>query len=351
VPDLIALTLGSSMTSWIVIVVTGAITLLLTFDTHAPGIAIGVLSIVAGILVLIQPTAAQKLLFIILMSGLFLDETRAISADTRKKDGDHRTDQTARQDRLNQILMNNNDRTQAILSSANAQFSSTIIALKKIEHSDSEIQAAAQQGIRQLIGGNSFPWAEPFSEARFKDAFFGTPKQSEKKYFFIIRNSGDYALSDVDLDIIHFQNDQPWDGRDSPSIYHVGTIGPRSSRQVDYLFWPTPQAGKSDVFILEFFYSGGAVRQYLFLTEGGQNSAMRFDESTDITVAPAPCVLDQLNNSDQKRPNYKLKFKIDSTGGGIVDADSELSLDSVKEQQRIAEVQKKCSAVRLDVSR
>jgi hypothetical protein len=105
------------------------------------------------------------------------------------------------------------------------------------------------------------------------------------------------------------------------------------------------------MYILEFFYSGGEVRQYISFTEGGRSSAMRFDDSTNITVAPAPCVLDKLNNSDWKRPNYTLHFKYDSSGGSIVDSDTGLSLTSGKEQRRIAQIQKKCSAVRLEGSR
>jgi len=167
---------------------------------------------------------------------------------------------------------------------------------------------------------------------------FDEKPDTPKTFVFIVRNSGDYPLSGVDLDIVHMSKDP-----EQRTNVQVGAIGPRGSRQPAFTFWPDTAKG-ADIYILEFHYAGGVVRQMIAFANGSETSAMRFDETTQIDVAPAPCVLERFSISDDKRPNYTLQFKIDSSGGSIVDSKTGLSLNSAREQRRIADVQSKCAA-------
>jgi hypothetical protein len=341
-PDFLSRVLNHSATSWLVLAITALPTIWLTAHPGTPGVAIGVLAVVAAVLVFIQPNSVQKLLFIVAMSGLFYAEMQAVALDAKQRESQRVNDQVTLNGQFERTIDNDRIEMRAVIDHANGQFKRTIAKFNNLEQSDRTIQESAGESVKQLTGGNSFPWGEPFSQANFKDDVFGKPKPGQQ-YYFLARNTGDYAISGVDVEIVHMApKGDALDELDKPDIYHVGTIAPKGVRIIPFFFRPSPEeGGAADTYILNFYYSGGEVMQYTSFGNG--TGLLRFDELVHIIFAPAPCVVQQTKNFDQE--NYTVSYRIDSTGGDIANERTGRSIDSPGEQQYLSYIQRKCLAI------
>jgi len=342
--DFITRLLSNSGTSWLVLILAAGPTIWLTFDVPQPGIAIGILAVLAGVLIFVQPTAPQKLLYIVVMTGLFYDETAAVKADAKAKDDQRTADQLILERRFASVIGSEQGAMATIIKNANSQFGKSIGKLEDLGQSQADIQDSEKISVNQLTGGNSFPWAYAFSESRFKDGFFPENKSTHKpnNYFFLVRNSGDFAIPGVDLEIVHLAPGGSMSQEfDNPVIIHVGTIPPQGFKNIGYDFWPHPaNASEPDIYELKFYYAGGEVVETLSYVDGREQ--MRFDEAASISFAPAPCIVQRPYISKMK--DYVITYNIGPTGAELYDPTTKRSVKDAAEQKYLWAVKQKCLA-------